>query len=95
MGLKGLKRTQEAVNTVDKKHLLSALGKTTHQDGRQWGGYLTPVEILALTDDGAKTNTDLVRIRESRDKGISGGQWFYFTPSKEQLAELLKREATR
>jgi len=70
--------------------LARALRKCRHQDGRQWGGYLTVMEALALLDAGA---TKPSRTKESlemrRLQGDGQAFWFYFD-AKEPLASKLR-----
>jgi len=71
-------------------HLRSALSKVRHISGREWGGHLTPSEILALVEDGVKPSMQSPDVVESfkgkvgmaeQDKrsGDGRGSWFYFS----------------
>ncbi len=60
---------------------------TRHSKEHEYGGYLTPVEILALIKDYGVIPTQsyetmLDYIKEKMYKGICNPQWFYFFPSK-------------
>jgi len=60
-----------------------ALAKATHASGKQWHGYYTSVEIMALVGAGAKADPrDIERAKENVAKGISQPIWFYFEPPK-------------
>jgi hypothetical protein len=49
---------------------------------RQWVGYLTPSETLAMIEAGAQPSNpeDVGWIEERKRKGESNPAWFYFTP---------------
>lgn len=67
------------------------LSKVKHYDGRQWCGYLTPMEIESLCYIGIKADArDLDRADQKRDNGEGGGEWFYFYPGP-ALLELLSK----
>jgi hypothetical protein len=63
--------------------------KVQHFYKREWCGYLTPSEALAILDDGAQpTNNTLYQrehLLEKKKKGDCRPQWFYFQPSKAQM----------
>ena len=50
-----------------------------YQDGT-WGGYLQPVDIVALAEAGAEVSDPhhVAYAREKIEKGAGGGLWFYF-----------------
>ncbi len=60
--------------------------KIIHMHGRQWGGYLTPSEIVLLyqmgarSDGGTFNNLDYAKKRVK--EGNSAPYWFYFTLSE-------------
>lgn len=70
-----------------KDALRSAFVKSKHCVGREWGGCLTAVEILALVDAGAKPRSDwnqksVERAKEAKKAGKAFNTWFYFDPGK-------------
>jgi hypothetical protein len=69
-------------------NLKRAERKIRQFQGKQWVGYLTPSEALAILDDGATQHQSEMYQREylqgQKDKGSSAPQWFYFFPSKAQ-----------
>ncbi len=69
-------------------NLKRAERKIRQFQGRQWVGYLTPSEALAILDDGASEphqhHTWREYLQKEKDKGSSAPQWFYFIPSKAQ-----------
>lgn len=71
-----------------------ALRKVTHHRAGVWCGYLTPSEILAVIDAGAVITNDwkLDWIKEDVRKGQCRPTWFYFTPRKQLLPLLPKRD---
>jgi hypothetical protein len=55
--------------------------KITRFDGRQWCGYLTPMEIIELVCSGIAHEYiphEYSRACEKRDRGESNPTWFYF-----------------
>lgn len=64
------------------KHLESALKKIKKETDAKdrWYGYLRPDEIIALVEDGAKTNHEsyVSYARMKKEKGDCGSTWFYF-----------------
>ena len=60
---------------------------------KEWCGYLTPCEMIALLDDGGKeTNNSMYQreyIQSHIDNGICNPFWFYFYPSRQQLSKLM------
>lgn len=74
------------------RNTLSRLGrKLRHQRGREWGGYLTPTEVLILVDT-LKVRTNAWwkpdRQRENKKAGRANPGWFYFFPSADALKRL-------
>ena len=59
--------------------------KISNTGRREWGGYLTPVEIVSLIDeDGFKPSSprDVERAREKVAAGNASPTWFYFKVPK-------------
>lgn len=72
------------------------IAKLKHNGGREWCGYLTPAEILAICAAGAETRQDSTVARAKQDKaaGDSTPTWFYFQARKNSdLDKLLSRQA--
>jgi hypothetical protein len=72
---------------MNKNKILNiALHKISKIRPNFWTGYLTPVEILLLIENGIiPTENQIYKIdicKEEKKKGISGGIWFYFHLSK-------------
>lgn len=71
-----------------KGNLQRAERKVRQYFKREWVGYLTPSEALAILDDGATEYPSSLYQREylqgKKGKGDSAPQWFYFFPSKAQ-----------
>ncbi len=69
---------------MDIKTIIKKL-KTSDYRRRQYGGCLTPVEIIELCDNGAQPNDKhwVERAKEQKEKGISNPQWFYCSLNKE------------
>jgi len=63
--------------------LQSAARKLQHQSGREWGAYLTPTEIVALTTAGARPTVGSRSLVERAKQDVVGGKsnptWFYCT----------------
>jgi hypothetical protein len=77
---------------MDKK----TKAKLKHNGGREWCGYLTPAEILAICAAGAETRQDSTVSQAKRDKadGRSTPTWFYFQARKNSdLEKLLSKQA--
>lgn len=69
--------------TLDKPKP-ETLAKIIHMSGRQWGGYLTPAEIVLLfklgaRSDGGGTFNSLDHAKARVKAGNSSPYWFYFT----------------
>lgn len=68
------------------KTLKSALNKTKRNIGREYYGYLTTIEMLAMIKDGAKFinghNKKVAYLNELKENGISSPNWQYFTLGK-------------
>jgi hypothetical protein len=65
------------------RHLKSAIFKSRRYHKRIWVGYLTPSEILALLESGAKINSPSYaeeHAKERKEKGECSSVWFYFFP---------------
>lgn len=69
-------------------HQNLALKKSCHMRGREWGGYLLPVEIIALIGGGCQTHMDIPSVEERIHKGDCRPMWFYYRPTQEQLEKL-------
>jgi hypothetical protein len=69
-------------------NLQRAERKVQHQEGREWGGYLTPSEALALVEDGARLTHDhkakLRSLEIEVEQGDSAPAWIYFYASHTQ-----------
>lgn len=69
------------------RNLRSAARKLGHHGGREFYGYLTPAEIVALCAHGARPTHSSERIKQVAEErvknGISGGMSFYCTISGE------------
>lgn len=63
-------------------NLQRAERKVKHFSGREWCGYLTPSEVLAIIADGARLVNDhkgtLQYVQSEVDRGISNPRWTYF-----------------
>lgn len=74
-------------------NLRRAERKVRRLNKREWCGYLTPSEMLALVQDGARPTPNNQTMYdyhlERRERGESSPSWFYFYPSKEQLQRLI------
>lgn len=71
------------------KNLKSAEKKVSPcSDKKQWCGYLTPSEAIAILNDGAKSIgswNQIEKLMERKKLGNSSPSWFYFCPSKHQI----------
>jgi|GEM_PF-2649712 len=61
----------------------STIKKIVHMEGRQFGGYLTPSEIIAISkigarSDGGSTFNSLDYAKQRVKQGNSRPYWFYF-----------------
>ena len=78
------------MTTRKERHLQSAFRKMTYRSGRQWTGYLTPCEILALIDDGAMTDQLTyykTNALEAKSNGYAASRWVYFDLTKTQYPD--------
>lgn len=65
------------------------LNKCRYQNhGNTWGGYLQPMEIIALTEAGYKPcggwRNDVKDAQEKKAKGKCNPTWFYFVRNKKK-----------
>ena len=69
---------------TDKVTMLRALKKCTRMYSSEYGGCLTPVEIVGLVASGARPNnkSDVNRAYANISIGVCRPMWFYFTPSE-------------
>lgn len=77
------------------KPLETALGKARpFSDTKEWCGCLTPVEILALVNDGHKACNpqDVVWAKQHAQKGESKAYWFYFFATGENKPKFVRHK---
>jgi len=67
---------------VPTGNLQRAERKVKHRSGREWCGYLTPSEVVALVADGATLvnnhKGELQYLQSEIARGISNPRWTYF-----------------
>lgn len=81
------------MNQRDLKKIVAKCGRFSNTN--QWCGYLTPTEIIALIDAGAKPglgwDSMLERVRLNKKTGISNPIWFYFYPNGIKMVDSVKK----
>lgn len=65
-------------------NLERAVSKIKQTNGNEWGGYLTPSEILALLEAGAdstysRRKRDIQECKQRLEAGQNNPWWWYFT----------------
>lgn len=69
-------------------NLQRAERKIKHFSGREWCGYLTPSEVIAIVADGARLVNDhkgmLQYVQNEIVRGVSNPRWTYFHASHAQ-----------